>query len=787
MATKTGTTANDFLYGGGPDTLVGLQGDDTYVIYSAADTVVENGGEGRDTILTFANYTLGAGISVETLSTATNADTATLSLTGNALSQIVVGNYGSNTLDGGGGGDALIGLRGDDVYRVYGLTDLVVEQANEGNDTILALGNFVLGAGSSVERIAVANPTAMAGLFLGGNELNQTINGGAGNDLINGGGQVRNLGFDWLYGGAGDDVYRVFGDNQFNGSSSEVVFEFANEGNDAIYTSGNFTLTPGSGIELLSTATHAGTEAINLIGNGVGQVIIGNYGDNQIFGYNTAGLSDKGPIVGADTLIGLFGNDTYRVFDTNDVVIEEAGQGNDKVFTDTNYTLRAGTSVEMLSTTLNAATGALRFTGNEIANTLIGNFGTNTLDGGGGADTLTGLNGADAFRFSTPLGPGNVDTITDFGLGADTIELDPTIFTGLALGALPASAISYGASAADADDRVIYDPQTGALSYDADGSGAGTATRFASLPAGLAQTTIQVAVVAAPDPGAVFVTFGGTYRVGGATGPGISINEAYPQATSVTFGREVGPNTTAYSLVLGPNSASGGPRLGFSLATIDTFDFSQLGVGLTYSGANGFGTTAGGRIEFAPRPTSTASTVPITIVGTPFADVIDRTDGLTSFGRTGIVRGGAGNDTLTGGAELYGDEGDDRLVGVQAALLVGGAGRDTFVLPIYVPNGPVISNTAPNRPGDFNSAEDRIDLVLNIASDLPIGPLAANRFGIGSAATNADQRILYDPSNGVLRFDTNGSLPDSADQRPIFAVLPPNLDLAAVSFNVILP
>ena len=70
MATNTGTAGNDFLYGGGPDTLVGLQGDDTYVVYSGADTIVENSGEGRDTVLSFANYTLAAAASIETLSTA---------------------------------------------------------------------------------------------------------------------------------------------------------------------------------------------------------------------------------------------------------------------------------------------------------------------------------------------------------------------------------------------------------------------------------------------------------------------------------------------------------------------------------------------------------------------------------------------------------------------------------------------------------------------------------------------------------------------------------------------
>ena len=59
--------------------------------------------------------------------------------------------------------------------------------------------------------------------------------------------------------------------------------------------------------------------------------------------------------------------------------------------------------------------------------------------------------------------------------------LDDAIFTGLALGALPAGAFRTGTSAQDADDRIIYDPATGNLFFDADGNGGGAAMQFATL------------------------------------------------------------------------------------------------------------------------------------------------------------------------------------------------------------------------------------------------------------------------------------------------------------------
>ncbi|HEY5710537.1 MAG TPA: hypothetical protein VIT38_01475, partial [Allosphingosinicella sp.] len=44
-----------------------------------------------------------------------------------------------------------------------------------------------------------------------------------------------------------------------------------------------------------------------------------------------------------------------------------------------------------------------------------------------------------------------------------------------------ANAFVNGATALDADDRILYDTATGNLFFDADGNGAGTAVLFATL------------------------------------------------------------------------------------------------------------------------------------------------------------------------------------------------------------------------------------------------------------------------------------------------------------------
>ncbi len=83
---------------------------------------------------------------------------------------------------------------------------------------------------------------------------------------------------------------------------------------------------------------------------------------------------------------------------------------------------------------------------------LSGGIGNDVINGGAGNDVLTGGAGNDTFFFNTALNASNnVDTITDFFIPGDTIQLENTgVFTKLAAGTLTTAAFYKGAAAHDA-------------------------------------------------------------------------------------------------------------------------------------------------------------------------------------------------------------------------------------------------------------------------------------------------------------------------------------------------
>jgi len=386
--TLTGNAGLDTLNGGtGADTMDGGIGNDTYIVDDIGDAIVEGTGGGTDTVQSSINYTLGG--EVENLTLTGTASQGTGNTLGNIISAAAVssillgmggndtlnGNAGDDTLDGGAGNDTMAGGGGNDSYVVDSASDTVNEGLGAGTDTVTASASYTLAA--NVENLVLTG-SALNGT---GNTLANTLTGNALANVLNGG-----AGTDTMAGGDGDDTYIV-------DVTGDLVQETLTGGNDTVQSGIDYVL--GDNVEnlVLTASGHTGT---------------GNAGANGLTG--TAGSDTLDGAGGDDTMTGLGGNDTYHVDSLGDVIVEALGGGSDTaVVAVDGYTLAA----EVENLTLGGA--AHSATGNDLANLMNGSTGDDTLNGGLGDDTLNGNAGIDALNGNE----GN-DTL-DGGTGADVM------------------------------------------------------------------------------------------------------------------------------------------------------------------------------------------------------------------------------------------------------------------------------------------------------------------------------------------------------------------------------
>lgn len=129
--TLIGLAGDDVLSGGGgaANQLYGGAGDDRYIVSAIGDTVVENAGEGVDTVeTTLGGFTLRA--NVENLIYTGSGNFAGV---GNASANVIAGGAGADTLTGGGGDDTLNGGAGNDLAVLSGVrADYTVVQEADG-------------------------------------------------------------------------------------------------------------------------------------------------------------------------------------------------------------------------------------------------------------------------------------------------------------------------------------------------------------------------------------------------------------------------------------------------------------------------------------------------------------------------------------------------------------------------------------------------------------------------------------------------------------------------------
>jgi Ca2+-binding RTX toxin-like protein len=429
-------------------------------------------------------------------------------LSGLASNDVLRGDDGDDVLDGGAGDDRMEGGAGSDTFYVDSAGDVVVDPVAAGVDRVAAAVSYALAADADIEILEALNLGGTAPLNFTGNNYGQTMIGNAGANFLDARGGDDSLiglgGDDVLFGGAGNDVMHggTGNDTYYVEGPGDVVVEAAGEGQDRIATSISYALAAGVEVELIEAITSTASDNLDISGNAFNNTIVGNAGANVLEG--GAGHDVLGGLAGADTLRGGDGNDvieggldidrmeggagsdTYYVDSANDVVVDPLAEGVDRVAAAVSYTLAAGADIEILEAITLGDTSLLDFIGNEFGTTLIGNSGANYLDGKGGMDVLVGGLGADTLAFTSALGAGNVDAIEGFQSGIDKIALSNTVFGAIAPGALAGGAFATGSAAQDGDDRIIYNSATGALYYDADGTGAGAQLHFATLNPGTA-------------------------------------------------------------------------------------------------------------------------------------------------------------------------------------------------------------------------------------------------------------------------------------------------------------
>jgi Ca2+-binding RTX toxin-like protein len=393
-----GLGGNDTLDGqGGADTMFGGTGNDLYVVDNAGDITTELAGEGTDTVQTALSWTLGDNVENLTLT----GTTPTMRYgTGNAPANMLTGSDSMDILDGKAGADTMVGGKGNDIYYVDNVGDVVTEKDGEGDDRVYTAVNYTLG--STLERLYlqgdahIGQGNAAANEMIGTDGADQ-LYGMDGDDYLAYAPSllVRNASVDTLVGGKGNDRYVA--------QPTDVIIEKAGEGIDEVDALADYTL--GNNLEnlvLIALSDNYPPSPINGTGNALDNTIIGNRYANILNGGG-----------GKDTLIGGAGNDTYIVDTANEVVTENANEGTDTVQSAISWTL--GANLENLALT---GTGANNATGNELANTLTGNTAANTLTGAAGADTLTGGQGND-----TLVGGADDDTyVFALGDGKDTLR-----------------------------------------------------------------------------------------------------------------------------------------------------------------------------------------------------------------------------------------------------------------------------------------------------------------------------------------------------------------------------
>ncbi len=143
---------------------------------------------------------------------------------------------------------------------------------------------------------------------------------------------------------------------------------------------------------------------------------------------------------------------------------------------------------------------------------------------------------------------------------------------------------------------------------------------------------------------------------------------------------------------------------------------------------------------------------------------------LTGNAAANLLVGGAGNDRIAG------DAGNDRIGGGTGKdVLDGGAGRDTFFFDASAGSANADTILA------FSAPDDTLFLDRRVFTKLAAGALGPDAFRSGTAAADADDRIVYDQATGKIFYDKDGA---GGAAGLLFATVDPGTALTHADFMI---
>ncbi len=681
----TGTSGNDTLTGGvDDDTITGADGNDVLAGGAGNDSI--NGGAGNDSVMGDAGD--------DTLQGGSDEDT----VRGGAGDDRLYGGKGADTLDGGSNG-----LLGDTADYSGVFNDLNIS---------LVTGVAVDGLGSTDTLLNIENLVgASHNDFLEGDDNDNTIEPGAGNDVVHGGD-----GFDTV---------------SYDGMVDAVIVDLGSE---------------------TATGTSIGNDSLGSI-----EAIIGTAFNDVLVLADVAG-SARGQ-AGADSLVGGAGNDTLDGGAGNDTldggagvdVVSYANLGNagDAIVTGVGVTVNlvTGSATDQWGDT-DTISGIEIIEGSALSDVLTGgntNNGTGATDGfegylgGAGSDTINGGAGYDVIMYTTSTaaikvtfsatGPGLVqDGLggTDFVTGIegvlgsafnDTLRgSDTGVFESFEGGAGNDSITGFGGI-----DRVTYETAKAsvtvnlALGSASDGLGGTDILQNIENVLGSAYGDTIIGSTAAND----LVGGEGDDSITGGDGNDTLTGGAGNDTLDGGAGNDVARFTGLFDSYIVEANSSGdvivtGPDGTDTLRNIEELDFSDATFAI--------------------------------IQGTSAADT------LTGSATDDALFGGGGSDSLDGGG------GDDLIDGGEGAdTMAGGSGSDTYIVDdvgdvVIEGADPVGAQKDGDKVFDIGGSIDKVVASINFTlggfvENLQLAGGATPLAGVGNTLDNV---ITGNAGNNVL-------------------------------------